>query len=43
LHPNETGYRKTATLLLSFFKTDPGTSRWFLKPGEQWRMTPLPK
>lgn len=35
LHPNEAGVRKTTALLLNFFKTNEGTSRWFLKPGEQ--------
>lgn len=37
LHPNESGCKKTTTLLLNFFKTDPGASRWFLKPGETGR------
>jgi hypothetical protein len=43
LHPNEAGSKKTTALLLNFFKTDAGTSRWFLKAGEQGRLTPLPK
>ena len=43
LHPNEAGSKKTTTLLLNFFKTDAGTSRWFLRPGETGRVTPLPK
>jgi len=43
LHPNEAGSRKTTTLLLNFFKTDVGSSRWFLKPGMQAQVTPLPK
>ena len=43
LHPNEAGVKKTTTLLLNFFKTDAGTSRWFLKPDETGRVTPLPK
>ena len=29
LHPNEAGVKKTTTLLLDFFKTDAGASRWF--------------
>ena len=43
LHPNEAGTRKTTALLLNFFKTNEGTSRWFLKPGEKAQVTPLPK
>jgi hypothetical protein len=43
LHPNENGCRKTTTLLLNFFKTDPGSSRWYLKPGEKALVVPLPK
>jgi hypothetical protein len=43
LHPNEAGAKKTTTLLLNFFKTDPGASRWFLKPGEKAEAAPLPK
>jgi hypothetical protein len=43
LHPNEAGCRKTTTLLLNFFTTDAGASRWFFKPGEQGRATPLPR
>jgi hypothetical protein len=35
LHPNDSGCRKTTTLLLNFFKTNEGASRWFLKPGEK--------
>jgi len=31
LHPNESGAQKTTALLLNFFKTNEGTSRWFLK------------
>ena len=34
LHPSEAGSQKTTMLLLNFFKTNEGTSRWFLKPGE---------
>jgi hypothetical protein len=30
-------------LLLNFFKTNEGTSRWFLKPGKKAQVTPLPK
>jgi hypothetical protein len=36
--PHESGRRKTTTLRLSFFKTNEGTSRWFLKPGEKAQM-----
>jgi len=43
LHPNEAGARKITTLLLNFFKTDEGASRWFLKAGETAQLTPLPK
>ena len=43
LHPNESGCRKTTTLLLNFFKTNEGASRWFVKPGEKGRAAPLPK
>ena len=43
LHPNEDGTRKTTALLLNFFKTNEGTSRWFLKPGEKAQVTPLPE
>lgn len=43
LHPNEAGTRKTTALLLNFFKTNEGTSRWFLKPGEKAQVLPLPK
>ena len=43
LHPNESGSKKTTTLLLNFFKTNEGTSLWFLKPGEQAKAAPLPK
>jgi hypothetical protein len=43
LHPNEAGAKKTTTLLLDFFRTNEGTSRWFLKPGGQVRPAPLPK
>ncbi len=32
LHPNGAGTKKTTALLLNFFKTDAGTSRWFLRP-----------
>ena len=31
LHPNEVGMKKTTALLLNFFKTNEGTSTWFLK------------
>ena len=43
LHPNEAGTKKTTTLLLNFFKTDPGASRWFLKAGEKGEAAALPK
>ena len=43
LHPNESGCQKTTALLLNFFKTNEGTGRWFLKPGETAKLTPLPK
>ncbi|MBL7040005.1 MAG: hypothetical protein ISR77_15315 [Pirellulaceae bacterium] len=43
LHPNEAGTKKTTMLLLNFFKTDAGTSRWFLKPGKTSRVTPPPR
>ncbi len=43
LHPNENGCKKTTALLLNFFKTDEGTSRWFLKPGVKAQVLPLPK
>jgi hypothetical protein len=43
LHPNESGTRKTTALLLNFFKTNEGASRWFLKPGETAKITPLSK
>ncbi|MCX7007580.1 MAG: hypothetical protein NTY53_10100 [Kiritimatiellaeota bacterium] len=43
LHPNENGCKKTTALLLNFFKTNEGASRWFLKPGETARLTPPPK
>ena len=43
LHPNEAGTKKTTTLLLDFFKTDVGASRWFLKTGESGRGVRLPK
>jgi hypothetical protein len=42
LHPNESGCRKTTTLLLNFFKTNEGTRRWFLKPGAKAQSSPLP-
>jgi len=42
-HESEAGCRKTTTLLLTFFKTNAGASRWFFKPGEQGRATPLPR
>ncbi len=32
LHPSDKGQAKIATLLLNFFKTDPTTKPWFLKP-----------
>ena len=41
LHPNEAGVRKTTALLLNFFKTNEGASRWFLKPGEKAQIVPL--
>jgi hypothetical protein len=31
-HPSASGVYKTATQLLAFFKTDPTTTPWFLKP-----------
>lgn len=43
LHPNENGTRKTTTLLINFFKTNEGSSRWFLKSGEQGKAMPLPQ
>jgi len=43
LHPNDAGCKKTTSLLLNFFKTDVGTSRWFLKPGAKAETVPLPK
>jgi hypothetical protein len=43
LHPNDAGTRKVTVLLLNFFKTNEGTSRWFLKPGERAQPLPLPK
>jgi hypothetical protein len=43
LHPNESGTRKITTLLMNFFKTDPGASRWFVKTGEKAVAAPLPK
>ena len=43
LHPNESGCKKTTTLMLNFFKTNEGPGRWFLKPGETGRVTLLPK
>jgi hypothetical protein len=35
LHPNETGAKKTTKLLLDFFRTNEGTSRWFLRQSER--------
>lgn len=32
LHPSEEGCRKITAMLLDFFKTDPGTRRWFVNP-----------
>ena len=43
LHPNDAGCKKTTTLLLNFFKTDDGASRWFVKPGEKVQAAALPK
>ena len=43
LHPNESGCKKTTALLLNFFKTNEGASRWFLKTGEAAQILPLPK
>ena len=43
LHPNEAGVGKTTVLLLNFFKTNEGASRWFLKAGEKAHVEPLPK
>jgi hypothetical protein len=40
LHPNDAGLRKTTALLLNFFKTNEGASRWFLKPGGTAQATP---
>jgi len=31
-HPSDSGRAKVADLLLTFFKTDPNTKQWFLKP-----------
>ncbi len=42
LHPNESGSRKTTALLLNFFKTNEGSSRWFLKSGGLAQAAPLP-
>jgi hypothetical protein len=42
LHPNESGSRKTTTLLLNFFKTNEATGKWFLKSGEKAQAAPLP-
>lgn len=33
MHPSEDGCKKVTGMLLDFLKTDPGASRWFLKPG----------
>jgi hypothetical protein len=35
LHPNENGSKKTAALLLNFFRTNEGAGRWFVKAGER--------
>ena len=43
LHPNDSGCKKTTTLLLNFFKTNEGASRWFVKAGEKIRAAALPK
>ena len=43
LHPNESGSKKTTTLLLNFFKTNEGAGRWFVKPGEKVQAAALPK
>jgi hypothetical protein len=43
LHPNESGCKKTTTLLLNFLKTSEGPSRWFVKPGEKAQAAPLPR
>ena len=43
LHPNDAGCKKTTTLLLNFFKTNEGASRWFVKPGEKAQTAALPK
>ena len=43
LHPNDAGCKKTTTLLLNFFKTNEGASRWFVKPGEKVQPAALPK
>ncbi len=43
LHPNEAGCAKTTALLLNFFKTNEGASRWFVKPGEKVQAAALPK
>jgi len=42
-HRPHAGCKKTTTLLLNFFKTDEGASRWFLKPGAKAQVAPLPK
>ena len=43
LHPSAAGCKKTTTLLLNFFKTNEGTSRWFLKSGAETQVAPLPE
>ncbi|MBI5768475.1 MAG: hypothetical protein HZA93_11815 [Verrucomicrobia bacterium] len=43
LHPSAAGTRKTTTRLMNFFKTNGGTRRWFLKPGESALSMTLPK
>lgn len=32
MHPGESGCQKVTEVLLNFFKTDPGTRRWFVRP-----------
>jgi hypothetical protein len=34
-HPSEIGRQKVAQMLLTFFKTDPNTQKWFLRPPKE--------
>ena len=43
LHPNEAGCSKTTALLLNFFKSNEGTSRWFNRADAKPVLLPLPK